>query len=73
MTLKEWLSRERMSQAEMGRRLGVQRQAVQQWCSGTTLPTLYYALAVCALTHGEVPPDSWLTAKERSALKGLTA
>ncbi|MBU6278574.1 MAG: helix-turn-helix domain-containing protein [Actinomycetales bacterium] len=73
MTLAEWIKRERSSQSEVARRLGVKRQAVQQWCAKTTTPTLYYALALCAITGGEVPPDSWLDAKERAALRGLTA
>ena len=73
MTLTEWIKRERSSQSEVARRLGVQRQAVQQWCARTTTPTLYFALAVCAITGGDVPPDSWLDVREQAALKGLTA
>lgn len=71
MTLTEWLAATRETQSGFAQTLGVPRQTVQAWATGGRRPTLYYALAVEALTDGAVPVTEWLTVQERLALKGM--
>ena len=69
--LRRWLDRVGWSQGDLGRALGITRQAASQWCVGKVAPGVYYVLAIEALTGGEVPPEAWLTEQQRDALVGL--
>jgi transcriptional regulator with XRE-family HTH domain len=73
MTFAQWLEKDGRTQSEIARVLGTTRQAVQSWVAGRVRPTLYYALAVEALTGGAVTPQSWLEQSERLAIQGLAA
>ena len=69
MTFGEWM--EGRSQSDLARALGTTRQAVNQWMTGKTRPTLYYALAIRVLSGGRVGVEDWLDAQEQAALRGL--
>ena len=74
MTLEQWIDTSGLrSQASVARALGTTRQTVQYWCSGRSRPTLYFALAIAALTDDEVPVLTWLDQQERLAIQGLWA
>ena len=69
MTFGEWM--EGRSQSDLARALGTTRQAVNNWMTGRSRPTLYYALAIRVLSGGRVGVEDWLTAQEQAALRGL--
>lgn len=73
MTLDEWMRKAGMSQSDVARTLGTTRQAVQSWSRGRVRPSLYYALALAALTEDQVTVLSWLEQSERLAIQGLWA
>jgi DNA-binding XRE family transcriptional regulator len=73
MTLDEWMQRAGMSQSDVARTLGTTRQAVQSWSCGRVRPSLYFALALSALTEDQVTVLSWLEQSERLAIQGLWA
>lgn len=71
MTLAEWLKTSGTGQSELGRQIGVTRAAVHNWVAGKVAPTLYYALAIEAISGGKVPAAELLNARDRLAIEGL--
>jgi len=71
MKFATWLNGSNWTQARFARAIGAPRQTVQAWVSGKRTPTLYYALAICALSEGEVVPADWLTDKQHLMLRGI--
>jgi len=69
MTFAAWM--EGRSQSDLARALGTTRQSVNQWMTGKTRPTLYFALAVRVLSGGRVGVEDWMDAQEQAALRGL--
>lgn len=69
MTFAEWM--EGRSQSDLARVLGTTRQAVNNWMTGRSRPTLYYALAIRVLSGGRVGVEDWMDAQEQAALRGL--
>lgn len=71
MRFAEWLKGSGWTQAEFARRIGAPRQTVQGWVSGKRVPSLYYALAIAALSDSVVLPADWLTEKQHLMLRGM--
>ena len=71
MDFAPWLKGSGWTQAEFARRVGAPRQTVQGWASGRRTPTIYYALAIAALSDGAVAPADWLTDKQHLMLRGM--
>lgn len=67
-----WLERSGVSQSDVARSLGATRQLVSLWRKGKVIPGLYYALAIEAMSGGEVEATSWITHEQRLALVGLS-
>ena len=57
--LTAYLKRERLSQAEFARSIGVTSAIVCMWVAGKRRPGLTSALAIERVTRGEVPAKSW--------------
>lgn len=71
MKFGEWIRKTQANQSELARSLGVTRAAVHNWVHGKVSPTVYYALAIEAVTGGEVGLSSWLDARDALAIDGL--
>lgn len=71
MNFSVWFKSSDWTQAEFARAIGTPRQTVQSWLSGRTTPTLFYALAIEALSGGKVLVTSWLTDRQKVMLRGM--
>lgn len=61
MQLKEWLkTKPKMSQAEIGRRLAMDKSKISRIINGLELPTLFQAAAIYDLTKGKVKLSDWI-------------
>jgi len=57
--LEAWLKKEKISQSELARQLGVDTTIVCKWLMGLRRPNVDNALAIERLTRSEVPVESW--------------
>lgn len=71
MTLVDWLEQSKTSQSDLARKLGVSRAAVHAWARGKVSPTVFYALAIDAVSGGAVELRSWLDPRDQLAIEGL--
>ena len=53
----------------MARKLGVYQQLIQKWVAGDYTPKTFHALMLHE-AYG-VPPEAWLTPRQRTALEAL--
>lgn len=60
IALKDWLSRNGVSQLEFSGHIGVGQASVSKFISGRALPSLATAVLIEAATGGEVKPASWV-------------
>ena len=73
MDFSEWLKTEGNSMDSIAKQLGTTRQAVHGWASGRMRPRVFYAVAIEALSNGQVPVQSWLSPVQRMAIEGFKA
>ena len=71
MDFATWLKGSGWTQARFAQAIGAPRQTVQGWASGRRTPTIFYALAIAALSDGAVVPADWLTDRQRLMLHGI--
>lgn len=69
--LRAYFQPNRMSQAEIAKRLGVTQQAVSSWVSGRTRPPAHHRKALQQLVG--VAEDDWLTDEERQQVEAATS
>lgn len=70
MDLLRYLRETGMSQAELARRLGVTRSAVNQWLSGATAPSTQQITRIARVTEGAVGPADLIPGGESSGAAG---
>lgn len=73
MKFATWVDSGAVTQADVARKLGTTRQAVNQWYLGKTQPGTYYTLAIQIISRGVVPMEEWLDTTHRLALEALRA
>jgi DNA-binding transcriptional regulator YdaS (Cro superfamily) len=59
MTLAAYLTKEKLSQSEFGRRVATSGAVVCRWVAGQRTPTTRFALAIERATKGAVTVESW--------------
>jgi len=66
MTLAQYLTDKKITQAEFARRLNVNQGTVSKLCAGKR-PSWNMATRIAAATGGEVPVQVWAPQPERAA------
>lgn len=73
MNLSSYLRDTGMTQAEMARRLGVTRSAVNQWLSGITAPSARQIAQIEDITEGRVRLTDLIPGQGRSSAAATPA
>lgn len=65
MTLREWRLEQKLTQADVAKKLGTDQAQVAKWELGTHSPTLESALKIQKITEGAVTPADLVRTAER--------
>lgn len=70
MTLREYLNRNGISQADFGRTADIDRTTMSRLVSGERLPAMDMALRIEKVTQKKVPMEVWAKAKAMARGRG---
>jgi transcriptional regulator with XRE-family HTH domain len=59
MTLRSWMKRKGVTQAQLSEMTGIQQPLISKYLRGVQRPQLDNALAIERATNGDVPVEAW--------------
>ena len=72
--LKLWMKREKLSQMQVGKLVGVSNMLVSEWLAGKRIPSPDHITQLALLSSGAVPEDGWTSenSPKQSHRKNMT-